>query len=54
MTLRPVERGYTMQQTDMTELIVAFCHFLSVCSKVQISICVIEHHDMKAYGGVWH
>jgi len=41
-----------MQQTDMTELIVAFCNFLSVSNKVQFSICLIEHHDMKAYGGV--
>jgi len=36
----------------MTESIVAFCNFLSVSNKVQFSVCLIEHHDMKAYGGV--
>jgi hypothetical protein len=23
-----------------------------VSNKVQFSVCLIEHHDMKAYGGV--
>jgi hypothetical protein len=43
-----------MQQTDrhVTELVVAFCNILSVPKKVQFSICLIERHDMKAYGGV--
>jgi len=53
MPLRPVSHAISCnRQTDMTELIVAFCNFLSVSNKVQFSICLIEHHDMKAYGGV--
>jgi len=36
----------------MADLIVALCNFLSVPKTVQFSICVIEHRDVKAYGGV--
>jgi hypothetical protein len=40
------------RQMDMIEVTVTFWSFLPVSKKVQLSICLTEHHDMKAYWGV--